>query len=329
MRKVRERIRREYTARRRFSCEKFFYEKACYLRSGISLSEVLLITDSEQDMSLRARILEGHRLSEAMDSMGLFRKREISLIRLAEETGDLCGAFQSIHETLKAERELNDRIITVLIYPFLLMLSGLLFLLAAVYYIVPPLHDMLISLNTRNPVLAFLHGVSTVVPMPAALLSVLILVLYLLRRFRDRERIVSLVLGRNMERFREMRFIEELSLLSEGGLDLLQCFQLLHEEGYECMGLAGAIRQGKGFREAFRSEGYSPLLLGYVAMAEETGDFNDAFRSYHQLQKAYFADLLKRRTALIEPAAIILMGLLVFLLSFIIMIPMLDAYENI
>lgn len=280
------------------------------------------------DRILRDKILEGLRLSEAMASVELFRRRELGLIRLAEETGNLSGVFKTIHETLKEEREINEKIMTVLIYPLLLLFSGLVFFLAAVYFIVPPLHDMLLSLNTRNFILAFLHGVSSAVPLPVAGAGVVFLVLYLIQRMRDREQIITLVLGRNMKRFREMRFIEELALLTDGGLDLLKCLELLHEEGYECIGLSRAISQGLGFREAFRRENYSPLLLGYVTMAEETGDFHEAFRAYTRLQKAYFTDLLKRRTALIEPAAIILMGLLVFVLSFIIMIPMLDAYEN-
>lgn len=312
----------------KFRKEKFFYEKGNYLKNGISLTEALLISEDATDFKLRELILDGHRLYEAMKSLNVFKDRELSLVRLAEETGDLSGTFESIHVTLKDERELNEKIMTVLLYPMLLLVSALVFFVASVYYIVPPLHTMLMGLGTENKILALIFEISQRIPLGVMCLMLIIIICTGVLQMRDKEKLFRLVLGQNMKKYRELRFIDELQLLSGGGLDLLECFTLLEEEGYPCSGLKERIGEGAGFKEAFKKEGYSQLLVGYLTMAEETGDHHVAFQSYIKLQKVYFQDFLKKRTAMIEPLSILIMGFVVFLVSFIIMIPMLDAYEN-
>lgn len=327
-RKIGGSIRRSLNKKVRFSREKFFYEKGNYLKNGISLTEALLISEDATDFKLRLLIMDGHRLCDAMKSLSVFKDRELSLVRLAEETGDISGTFESIHITLKDERELNEKIMTVLLYPILLLSSALVFFVASVYYIVPPLHKMLMGLGTENKVLAVIYEVGQRIPFEAMSLILIIFICYGVIKLKDKEKLFRLVLGKNMKKYRELRFIDELQLLSGGGLDLLECFKLLEDEGYPCGGLADRIREGAGFKEAFREEGYSQLLVSYLTMAEETGDYHTAFLSYIKLQKVYFKDFLKKRTAMIEPASILIMGFVVFLVSFIIMIPMLDAYEN-
>ena len=312
----------------KFRKEKFFYEKGNYLSNGISLTEALLISEDSTDLKLRELILDGHRLYDAMKALDVFKERELSLVRLAEETGDISGTFESIHITLRDERELNEKIMTVLLYPILLLSSALVFFVASVYYIVPPLHTMLMGLGTENMVLAFIYEISLRIPFGIMSFVFILLIFFGVMQLKEKEKLFRLVLGKSMKKYRELRFIDELQLLSGGGLDLLECFKLLEEEGYPCSGLAERIREGTGFKEAFRKEGYSQLLVGYLTMAEETGDYHVAFQSYIKLQKVYFRDFLKKRTAMIEPLSILVMGFVVFLVSFIIMIPMLDAYEN-
>ncbi len=312
----------------KFRKEKFFYEKGSYLKNGISLTEALLIDENSTDLKLRELILDGQRLCDAMKALGVFKDRELSLVRLAEETGDIAGTFESIHNSLKDERELNEKILTVLLYPLLLLSSAVIFFIAAVYYIVPPLHTMLMGLGTENKIFALIYMIGQNIPPGLMSLVLIMLVMTGVRKLRNKDNLFRLVLGKNMKKYVELRFVDEFQLLSGGGMDLLECFRLLEEEGYPCIGLAERIREGAGIKEAFREEGYSQLLVGYLTIAEETGDYHVAFQTYIRLQKVYFRDFLKKRTAMIEPLSIVIMGVVVFIVSFIIMIPMLDAYEN-
>lgn len=314
--------------RKKLDRERFFYEKSIYLENGINLTEALEISEEEIDHELQEKLLSGQKLSEAMMGMGIFRKREISLVRLSEETGNIAGTFTSLYTSIKEEKELNGKIRTVLIYPGILLVTALVFLVGAIYFIVPPLYDMLLSMNTDNVLLRVIVRISEYVPFPAACILIILAIVLLLRAFRNRDLVFRLVLGRKKKLFVEMRFMEELYLLLKGGMDILETLELLIAEGYEGKRIRSVIKEGMSLSQAFREEGLSKILVSYLLMAEETGDYVESLKSYLVVQKVYFQDLLKKKTALIEPLAILIMGAVVFVIAFIVMIPMLDAYEN-
>lgn len=309
--------------------EKFFYEKSIYLENGINLTEALEISENEEDLMLKEKLLSGEKLSDAMKFMKIFNNRELSLVRLSEETGNMGETFKSLYESIKEEKELNLKIRTVLIYPMVLLFTAMVFLVAAIYFICPPLNDMLLSMNTENGILRNITLLSEAVPFPLACVLLLLIMLMLVRILMKKDLIFKLVLGKRKNRFLEMRFVEEFKHLIEGGMDVLSTLELLVKEGYEERRIKGYVMEGMLLSEAFKSGGFSKVLISYLRVAEETGDYTEALKSYLVVEKQYFKALLKKKTAMIEPLAILLMGVVVFMVAFIVMIPMLDAYENI
>jgi|GEM_PF-960987 len=312
----------------KLSKEKFFYEKSIYLGNGINLTEALEISENEEDLILKGKLLSGEKLSDAMREMKIFNNRELSLVRLSEETGNMGETFKSLYESIKEERELSSKIRTVLIYPMVLLFTAMVFLVAAIYFICPPLNEMLLSMNTENGILKNITLFSETVPFPLACGLLLLSMLMLIRILLKKEMIFKLVLGKKKNRFLEMRFVEEFKHLIEGGMDVISTLDLLVKEGYEERRIKGYVLEGMMLSEAFKSAGFSKVLLSYLRVAEETGDYVEALKSYLVVEKQYFKALLKKKTAMIEPMAILFMGAIVFMVAFIVMIPMLDAYEN-
>lgn len=313
----------------KLSKEKFFYEKSIYLGNGINLTEALEISENEEDQILKEKLLRGEKLSEAMSQMKIFNNRELSLVRLSEETGNMADTFKALYEAIKEERELNSKIRTVLIYPLVLLFTAMVFLVAAIYFICPPLNDMLLSMKTENGILKGITWLSETVPFSVACILLLLTMLSLIRILMKKELIFRLVLGKKKKRFLEMRFIEEFKHLMEGGMDVVSTLELLVKEGYEERRIKGFVLEGMMLSEAFKAAGFSKVLISYLKVAEETGDYTEALKSYLVVEKLYFKALLKKKTAMIEPTAILIMGAVVFLVAFIVMVPMLDAYENI
>lgn len=308
--------------------EKFFYEKSIYLENGINLTEALEISENEEDLILMQKLLEGEKLSDAMRFMKIFNNRELSLVRLAEETGNMGETFKSLYESIKEEKELNSKIRTVLIYPMVLLFTAMVFLVAAIYFICPPLNEMLLSMNTENGILRGITYLSKAVPLPLACLLLIFVMMMLIRILMKKELVFKAVLGKKKNRFLEMRFIEEFKHLIEGGMDVVSTLELLVNEGYEERRIRAYVLEGMMLSEAFKTAGFSKMLLSYLRVAEETGDYVSALKSYLAFEKQFFKALLKKKTAMIEPTAILLMGVVVFMVAFIVMIPMLDAYEN-
>lgn len=311
-----------------FTKEKFFYEKASYLKNGMSMLDALDITGEASDDLIKAGLLAGQDLSFAMEGTGLFQGREIGLIRLSEETGDLHGSFLKLYTQAKEDRELKQKMMTLLLYPLLLLSSALLFLLVAVYFIAPPISEMLNSLNVTSPLLATISRFSQVVPFPVLLLLFFILFRLGIKRGLKEDKFNRWILGGKRKLFIEMQFMEQFQTLNQGGMNVIHIFDVLGLEGYETQSLKISIEEGMSLEQAFGKDHYSPLLLRYFKLAGETGNYEEAIDSYLAVQKLYFKDLLQKKTALIEPVSILIMGVIVFFVSFLIMMPLLSAYET-
>lgn len=313
----------------RLDKERFFYEKSIYLENGISLAEALRLSEHASEGMLREMLLEGMNLSEAFRRLGVFNEREIGIIRLSEETGTIGKTFRELHEDLRETRELSNRIRTVLIYPGILFVTSILFLFAAVYFIIPPLYDLVRGISGGSPVMGIIVGIGERVPYQAGAAVAVLLCFLVVKALFTRELVISLVLGTRKKRYQEYLFIKEFHKLLSGGLDIFRSLGLLTGQEFRGEGLMRRIGEGENLMTAFRGEGFSEILVSYVRMAEETGDMLCALESYIRLQKSYFDDYLKKKTALFEPVAIVLMGLLVLGVAAAVLLPMLDAYEAI
>lgn len=311
-----------------FNKELFFYEKSHYLRNGISLTEILKLSENPQEAALSDQLLVGWSLSDAMATMNLFKIREIYLIRLAEETGDLAGAFERISQSLKEERLFREKIIGILIYPALLLAATVVFFIGALYYILPPLKEMLSTLEVDNMLLSSLYKFQLSIPMPVLSTALFILIYASVKVLQRKKVFRYLVFGKKWVEHEEMTFINELYLLLKGGVDLMEALHLLEEGGSSCVKLREGIQEGKSLTESLQQGEYSKLLVRYVQISEETGNLEESLQSYLLVRKTFFEEYLRRRTALLEPLSIFILGALLFLLSMAVMMPMMDAYEK-
>ncbi|WP_312711114.1 type II secretion system F family protein [Proteiniclasticum ruminis] len=311
-----------------FNKELFFYEKSHYLRNGISLTEILKLSENPQEAALSDQLLVGWSLSDAMATMNLFKIREIHLIRLAEETGDLAGAFERISQSLKEERLFREKIIGILIYPALLLAATVVFFIGALYYILPPLKEMLSTLEVDNMLLSSLYKFQLSIPMPVLSTALFILIYASVKVLQRKKVFRYLVFGKKWVEHEEMTFINELYLLLKGGVDLMEALHLLDEGGSSCVKLREGIQEGKSLTESLQQGEYSKLLVRYVQISEETGNLEESLQSYLLVRKTFFEEYLRRRTALLEPLSIFILGALLFLLSMAVMMPMMDAYEK-
>lgn len=314
--------------KRRFNKERFFYEKSIYLTNGLGLVESLELSNDETEIELSRYLQGGAALADSFEKTGVFTRREVSVIRLSEETGTIGAAFRGLYEDLKEERELSSKIRTVLIYPGILIGTTLIFLYAAAYYLVPPIHGMISGISGGSAVLDLVMAFTGAVPARVSGIACLVIMAFSFRCIMDKEKVFALVLGRKKAQYVEMMFIKEFNKLVSGGMDVLKAAELLNDGVFKGQGLMTRLTRGEGLEASFRKEGFSELLLSYIHMAEQTGDLPVALDSYITNRRTWFEDYLRRKTALVEPMAVILMGLAVLVSASVILLPMLDAYET-
>lgn len=307
--------------------EVFFHEKSHYLHYGMNFTELLILSDREEDQRLRENLLEGKPLSEAMESLGCFSKKELTLIKFSEETGHVAEAFDTLYESLKGAREFREKILGLLLYPLILLFATLVFFFFALYFIIPPMDEMLGAMGQQHSLLRGLNHFQAQVPMPYIAIITLMSG-YVVYKKMNRQKLVHIIFGKQYKNYEEMHTMESLYLLLHGGINILEALEILLAEGYEVAYLLDGIKEGASLSFLLEKKEASSLLLQYLRLAEETGNLEEGLFSYLLVQKAFFKELLRKKTALLEPMAIAIMGVLVFLLSMLLTLPMLDAYES-
>lgn len=323
-----ETIKKALNIKEKINKEKFFYEKGIYLENGINIIEALSLDGKVYEEEIKKDILKGVSLGESLKNHNLIEESEEALITLSEETGNLDLAFKDIYKSFKEKRELNNTVKTILIYPMILLLFSFVFIFASVYFIIPSLYDMLVSLNAENNLLRKIMEFKTIVKAPYALAFLGLLFALIVKTLLDEKRVFKIILGRKKPLFDELLFIEEFQKLIDSGMDIYRALKVTRDANINPYDLQKHIEKGLTLSESFKKSNFSNILLSYIKMAEETGDLAFFLKSYVNLQKTYFKELLKKKSQLLEPVSIIIMGGVVLCISIIILMPMLSAYEG-
>lgn len=306
--------------------EHFFYELAVYTKNGMPLTDALQLLKGPQSAGILVSLMAGASLSEAFHKVGVFQEREIRLLRLAEETGALVQVFQDLHHVRKEQRELGGKIRSILMYPLFLLVSTVLFLVLALYFVVPPLHDMMQGMGADGAMLRVAERIRLMVPLEVMAGGTLLLVLLGAGLVKKDVLVYRLVLGRHQRTHWEMELSMELAQLLKGGMDLLDALGTLPDGSALGRHLVQGISEGMPLKVLFQEMGFSSMFLSYVAMAEETGDLCGALTAYAGLARNALLEVLRRRTAAIEPLSLLFMGVIVFWAAYALIMPMLDAY---
>jgi len=310
-----------------FQKEVFFHEKSHYLKYGMNFTELLLLSDREEDQRLRQSLLAGKPLSEAMEDLECFSKKELTLIKFSEETGHVAEAFDTLYQSLKGAREFREKILGLLLYPLILLFATMVFFFFALYFIIPPMDEMLGAMGQHQTVLRGLNDFQAQIPMPYFVM-IFIIGIYMVYKRMNPQSVLPIIFGKQYKNYEEMQSMESLHLLLRGGINILEALEILLAEGYEVRYLVEGVKEGESLSLLLEQREASSLLLQYLRLAEETGDLEEGLFSYLLVQKAFFKEFLRKKTALLEPTAIAIMGVLVFLLSMLLTLPMLNAYES-
>ena len=122
----------------------FTKQMATLLNSGIKLTEalsVLTLQASDQKFKnsisdIRDRVVTGESFTDALkDHSDYFDIIYVSMVHVGEVTGSLAKSFETIGNFMEKRRKVESKIVTVMIYPAILMLfclSAVIFLTIAV-----------------------------------------------------------------------------------------------------------------------------------------------------------------------------------------------------
>ncbi len=339
----------------KFNVMLFSQELLALIESGLSLVEAIEALAEKETQAeskavlnqIKAALYDGQPLSSALESVPeVFTPLYIALIRSSERTGDMATALGR-HVTYQSQIDaMKKKIVSAAIYPVLLLVVGGLVVLFLLGYVVPKFSVIYESTNADLPWLSQLllswgqllhsHGREAFMVFIAsvALLS------YVFSRAFVRRFIMAKVwqipkLGETLRIYQLARFYRTLSMLLRGGIPLTTAMQMVSSLLQPLLRsklalVANDVKEGKPLSSAMEQHGMTTSIsVRMLRVGERTGQMGDMMERIGVFYDDEIARAVEWFTKLLEPALMIIIGLVVGLVVVLMYMPIFELAGSI
>jgi type IV pilus assembly protein PilC len=278
---------------------------------------------------IRDRVREGKSLSEAVDEAGVFSKVYSTAILAGEKSGNLSGVLEYYIAYQRVSTSVQKKLVAALVYPTLLIITASIIVTYLVTFVVPKFGELYRDLGVDLPTPTKVLIAVTVDYRPYILAFIGILVLtgvavFLWSRSEqggvafDRFKFKLPVLGPTLLKFQVAQFCRTLGTLLTGGTPLVAALatasdsigsRLLRGTGNQATQM---VREGESLHGALSANRVMPeMALDMIEVGETSGALAPMLNSVAEFYEEEVTLKLGALVSLIEPALLIVMGLLV------------------
>ena len=297
-------------------------------------------------LAVRARVLEGHSLSEALrEYPRIFDSMYCASVHAGEQSGLLDIVMERLADHMEARQDLQRRTGQALIYPILLSVVAFALVALLLTFVVPKIVQVFEGFDQELPmVTTWLIGISDFFKNygVALIISVIVgMVIYSqlvklpkFRHLRDRFYLRLPYVSYLVRLSNTARYTRTMSILVSSGVTALDSMHISAEVinsqpmKEAVMKAADRVREGEHISVALENTGYfSPLVLQLVQNGETSGKLGDMLERSARAEENEFAGVTALFIGLFEPAMILLMGVVVMFIVVAILIPIFDMNE--
>lgn len=313
-------------------------ELAIMLRAGLALDNALrVLIDMSHKPSVAALVqatLEsvkgGTPLSRALSQRhDLFGDFYINMVRSGEASGQMSAVLDRLVEHMERQRSLKESVISATIYPAILLGVAVLSLIAMLGFVVPQFEKLFTDMGDALPL-----PTRMVMTMGQAFTSyglvmgivVFALGAFVLRWFRSptgrswwQARILRLpLMGPLALKYQLTLFSRSLGTLLGNGVPMLTALHIATETVgntvlQQALGKVGPIvKEGGKVVHAISATGiFEPLAINLIRVGEETGRIGPMMLELANILNREVETGIKRLLTLVEPALILVLGVLI------------------
>jgi len=314
----------------------FTTELSTLLAAGLPLDRSLnILADivehrgmKETVQSLLKSIREGASFSDALQKHPeTFPRLYVNMVRAGEAGGVLDVVLEKLNEYLESARELTDHVVSALIYPVILVVTGGVSIVLLLTFVLPRFSVIFSEIGAALPL-----STKVLLAVSAALkaygwflLALLVAAVFLIRQYvatdRGRYRWDALKLALADDVIRKLetaRFCRTLGTLLTSGVPLLQALNNARDViGNRVMAekieaVSRGAKEGRGISDPLsRTAVFPPLALSMIAVGEETGQLEPMLIRIAVAYEKSLKQAVKRFMSVLEPVLILAMGLVI------------------
>ncbi|MEX1199607.1 MAG: type II secretion system F family protein [Methylophaga sp.] len=313
----------------------FFYRQMSFmLKAGLPVAECLELATNQVDsprLNLAVRLMHrdiqaGKSLSEALKKHNdVFSDIAINLVVAGESTGELDVIMERLAIHLEKKAQLRKQMINAMIYPAVVVIAAIGVATFMVVAIIPKFAQFLQGQGKRLPVstqmlidgAAFLreNGLFIIGGAIAAILLLLAMYkTYKGRRWIDRFLLDVPVFGSMIIYGSMAQMNWALSILLRSGITIFDALKITSElianKIYADNMVKGSksVFAGRDLSSSIQHPKMPPLVIQMVAIGERTGSLDKILQELGIYYQSLLELSIKRLTAMIEPAMILLIG---------------------
>ena len=316
----------------------FTQDLATLLEAGLPVDRALslLIESAEKERfkmvvnDILKTVQGGGYLSDAMAKHPkAFTSFYVSMVRAGEAGGVLEAVLSRLGEFLESAQELKDYIKSAMVYPAFLVGVGGLSIIVLLTFVIPKFSVIFSDMGQAIPLSTqFLLGISHLLQSYWwAIIAVLGAAYFFLKKYLntpvgrlkfDRKKMKFPVVGDLIKKIEVARFARTLGTLTKSGVPILQAL-LLVKDIMENKVISAAmenvyerVKEGDRLSKPLRDTGiFPPLAIQMITVGEETGRLDRMLLRVAESYEKMVRNTVKRLISLLEPAMILLMGLVV------------------
>jgi type IV pilus assembly protein PilC len=318
------------------------------IKAGIPILKALdLLTERAAAQGLRPvlgevrrLVREGTTLSEALEEQGVFPKVYTVSVLAGEKSGNLPGVLDYYTAYQRVTTGFRKKLISTLIYPTILVCAATSIVTYLVSSVIPKFAGLYNDLNITLPKATQILLAITVTYRPYLLATIGLMALLALGTYAwsqseaggavlERVRMRLPLIGETLTKFQFAQFCRTLSTLLAGGTPLVQAM----ETAGGAIGnrlISGAImegaqlvREGQSLHSSLSSTGLVPdLALEMIEVGEASGSLSPMLASVAEFYEEDVNTKVANMVALIEPAILIFMAVLIAFILVALYLPM-------
>jgi type II secretion system protein F len=313
----------------------FTQELSTLVSAGLSIDRSLeILGDLTENDKLKEvvqdvlkRVEGGSSLAEALGSHPkIFSKLYINMVKAGESGGFLETILSRLALYLESSKEIKDQIVSVMIYPLILMIVSGLSITILVTFVIPRFATIFSDMGQAIPlptqiILTFSQIVRGYWWAGVGIIASIYFGLRVYtqdgeRRWRwDRFKLRWVVIGDLIKKIEVSRFARTLGTLLQSGVSILPAFNLVKEISQNeavsrsISHVHDRLREGKSISKSLEETGiYPPLAIHMISVGEETGKLDEMLIKVAESYEESVRTAVKRFVSLLEPMILLLMG---------------------
>ncbi len=293
-------------------------------------------------------IRKGNLFSDALKKHPkVFPDLLVNMVEAGELTGNLDAVIDSMAKHFENETQINSKISLALMYPKFLGGMALIIVIGMLVFVVPKFLDMFLKSGQEIPALTqVLINMSNFVTNRYVILiigtfAIVIVFKQLMKnpklRYQYQLNILKIPkLGIVLKKLISTRFARTMSTLLQSGIPIVYALEasakvtgnIVISKKMEVV--VDEIRKGNSLSYFLKDmDVFPPILISMVSIGEESGDLDGMFSKVADYFDSELDENIKKIISIIEPAMIVVMGIIVGFIIIAMYLPILGSVDTI